>query len=225
MINILMIEDDAEIASLLKEYLGRFNMNLLNCDSAETGLAALKKNRFDLLILDLGLPDMDGLEVCRTVSDLSDIPIIISSARSDDSDIVSGLEIGADDYIAKPYNPRELVARIRSVLRRKDRRCLRNTEKTEKEFELDENGMNIKKNGNLLDLTSAEYELLSMLIKNKGRVITRDFILENSRTMSFESIDRSVDVMIGRLRKKISDNPKNPRYIKSVRGFGYKFEG
>lgn len=225
MIDILMIEDDAEIASLLGEYLGRFNMNLINFNNAEDGLEALGKQRFDLLILDLGLPDMDGLEVCRKVSGISDIPIIISSARSDDTDKVSGLEIGADDYVAKPYNPRELVARIRSTLRRKEKGAAICCEEATNEFELDETGMNIKRNGNALDLTSAEYELLSMLIKNKGRVITRDYILENSRTMSFESIDRSVDVIIGRLRKKINDNPKNPIHIKSVRGFGYKFEG
>ena len=223
MIKIIMIEDDSEIASLLKEYLCRFNMDVVNFDNANDGIEAikLKKDEFDILILDLGLPDIDGLEVCRIVSEYSDIPIIISSARSDDTDIVSGLELGADDYVAKPYNPRELVARIRSVIRRKNKR---KDEKSPKDFEIDEMGMNIKKNGAAIDLTSAEYEMFSMLIKNKGRVITRDFILENSKTMNLESVDRSVDVIIGRLRKKISDDPKNPKYIKSIRGFGYKFD-
>jgi two-component system OmpR family response regulator len=221
MIKIIMIEDDEEIASLLKEYLSKFNMEVLNFNDAATGIEALKKNDFDILILDLTLPDTDGIEVCKTVSAMSGIPIIISSARNDDSDIVSGLELGADDYVAKPYNPRELVARIRSVIRRKNKK---EAGAALKVFDIDETGMTVKKYGVVLELTSAEYELFSMLFKNKGRVISRDFILENSKTMNLESIDRSVDVIIGRLRKKISDDPKNPKYIKSIRGFGYKFD-
>ncbi|MHB1693751.1 MAG: response regulator transcription factor [bacterium] len=244
MIKIIMIEDDNEIASLLKEYLHKFNIELINFENSKEGLEAISNNsgnNFDVLILDLTLPDIDGLEVCKLVSEISDIPIIISSARSDDADIVTGLEIGADDYVSKPYNPRELVARIRSVIRRKDR--LKNAEQKHdnaniadassdinifsknniKYFEIDEDKMIIKKEEKILDLTSAEYELFSILLKNKDRVITRDFILENMKTMNYESIDRSVDVIIGRIRKKISDDPKNPKYIKSIRGYGYKF--
>lgn len=220
MIKIIMIEDDGEIASLLKEYLHKFNMELVNFKDSKTGIEALKKYDFDILILDLTLPDMDGLEVCRIVSGTSNIPIIISSARNDDTDIVSGLELGADDYVAKPYNPRELVARIRSVIRRRNKK---QAETCIEDFEVDETSMTVKKDGAVLDLTSAEYELFAMLFKNKGIVVTRDFILENSKTMNLESVDRSVDVIIGRLRKKISDDPKNPKYIKSIRGFGYKF--
>ncbi|MHB8232148.1 MAG: response regulator transcription factor [bacterium] len=219
MIKIIMIEDDNEIAVLLKEYLRKFNMELTNFENPKKGLESIKTNDFDLLILDLTLPDIDGLEVCKIISETSDIPIIISSARNDDVDIVTGLELGADDYIAKPYNPRELVARIRSITRRK---CKRQKDADIKDFEIDENSMLIKKNGEILHLTPAEYELLTILLKNKDRVVTRDFILENLKTMSYESVDRSVDVLIGRLRKKISDDPKNPRYIKSVRGYGYK---
>lgn len=253
-----MIEDDNEIASLLKEYLYKFNIELINFENSKKGLEAISNNsgnNFDVLILDLTLPDIDGLEVCKLVSEISDIPIIISSARSDDADIVTGLEIGADDYVSKPYNPRELVARIRSVIRRKDR--LKHAEQIQdgtyiadespntniysnnntviatikhnsaknniKYFEIDEDKMIIKKEEKILDLTSAEYELFSILLKNKDRVITRDFILENMKTMNYESIDRSVDVIIGRIRKKISDDPKNPKHIKSIRGYGYKF--
>jgi two-component system OmpR family response regulator len=221
-IKIIMIEDDEEIASLLKEYLHKFNMEIVNFKDSKTGMEALKKYDFDILILDLTLPDMDGLEVCRIVSGAFSIPIIISSARYDDTDIVSGLELGADDYVAKPYNPRELVARIRSVIRRKDKNP---AAAGIKNFEIDETAMAVKKDGNVLSLTSAEYELFVTLFNNKGRVVSRDFILENSKTMHLESIDRSVDVIIGRLRKKISDDPKNPKYIKSIRGFGYKFDG
>ncbi len=220
MIKAVMIEDDREIAELLKEYLNRFNIELTNFENASEGLGAISKKNggFDVLILDLTLPDMDGLEICKTVSRTSGIPIIISSARGDYSDIVAGLEIGADDYVAKPYNPRELVARIRSLIRRKNG----GKGKTNL-FEIDEGKMAIKKAGETLDLTSAEYELFLILYKNRGSVITRDFILENIKTMSYESIDRSVDVLIGRIRKKIGDDPKNPIYIKSIRGYGYKF--
>ena len=220
MIKAVMIEDDKEIAELLKEYLHRFNIDLTNFENAEEGLKVLneKDREFDILILDLTLPDIDGLEICKTVSRSINIPIIISSARGDYSDIVTGLEIGADDYVAKPYNPRELVARIRSLIRRKTgQKCI------PKPFEIDETKMIIKKDGETIDLTSAEYELFLTLYKNKGNVITRDFILENIKTMSYESIDRSVDVLIGRIRKKIGDDPKNPKYIKSIRGYGYKF--
>ncbi len=273
MIKIIMIEDDKEIAKLLKEYLYRFNMELINYENSKDGIMAIEDSGsdFDLLILDLTLPDIDGLEVCKSVSEISGIPIIISSARSDDADVVTGLEIGADDYVSKPYNPRELVARIRSLIRRKNKEYLEwqgdeitNTDINSissnknrnngsnsdniignsiryydaarknnnindsinahaKQFEIDEDRMIIKKAGEVLDLTSAEYELFSILLGNKGKVITRDFILENMKTMSYESIDRSVDVIIGRIRKKISDDPKNPKYIKSIRGYGYKF--
>ncbi len=220
MIKAVMIEDDKEIAELLKEYLHRFNIDLTNFENAEEGLNVLNKKdgEFDILILDLTLPDIDGLEICKTVSRSINIPIIISSARGDYSDIVTGLEIGADDYVAKPYNPRELVARIRSLIRRKT-----GQKSIPKPFEIDETKMIIKKDGETIDLTSAEYELFLTLYKNKGNVITRDFILENIKTMSYESIDRSVDVLIGRIRKKIGDDPKNPKYIKSIRGYGYKF--
>ena len=220
MIKAVMIEDDKEIAELLKEYLHRFNIDLTNFENAEEGLKVLNKKdgEFDVLILDLTLPGIDGLEICKTVSRSINIPIIISSARGDYSDIVTGLEIGADDYVAKPYNPRELVARIRSLIRRKT-----GQKSIPKPFEIDETKMIIKKDGETIDLTSAEYELFLTLYKNKGNVITRDFILENIKTMSYESIDRSVDVLIGRIRKKIGDDPKNPKYIKSIRGYGYKF--
>jgi two-component system OmpR family response regulator len=219
MVKIIMIEDDQDTAWLLEEYLARFNMRLTNFESPGLGLDAIKTGSFDLLILDLTLPDMDGLEVCKKVKDLSDIPVIISSARNDDTDKVLGLELGADDYVAKPYNPRELVARIRAVLRRHKRDKKEETG----EFELDAECMSIKKNGMVLELTPAEYEILALFLRNRGRVLSRDFIVENSKTMNWDSIDRSVDVIIGRLRKKLEDDTKNPIYIKSIRGLGYKF--
>jgi two-component system OmpR family response regulator len=223
MINVIMIEDDKELAELLTQYLAKFNISVKNFENPKKALEELKKNKsYDLMILDLTLPEIDGIDICKMLAKEGDIPIIISSARSDDTDKILALEIGADDYLAKPYNPRELVARIQAVLRRKNKAV----EKVINcgEFELDEEGYTIKKNGEPLNLTSAEYELLSMLIKNKGRVLTRDYILDNSIYLNYDSIDRTVDVIIGRIRKKIGDDPKNPKYIISVRGFGYKFE-
>jgi two-component system OmpR family response regulator len=149
------------------------------------------------------------------------IPIIISSARGDTSDKVVGLELGADDYIAKPYEPGELVARIQAVLRR----YRKAQEERSEEFRVDRDKMLIYKGGEVLDLTVAEYEVLALLIENRSRVLSRDYILENTSSMHWDSIDRSVDVIISRIRKKLGDEPKSPKYIKSVRGIGYKFVG
>lgn len=224
MIKVMMIEDDRELADLLTQYLSKFNIQVKNFEIPSKAIRELEKNplNYDILILDLSLPEMDGLDVCRRIVKQYHIPMIISSARSDDTDKIIALEIGADDYLAKPYNPRELVARIQAVLRRKEKqrdrivRC--------GEFELDEEGFTIKKSGQILNLTSAEFEILSMLIKNKGKVLSRDFIIDNTVNIGYDSIDRTVDVIIGRIRKKINDDPKNPKHIISVRGIGYKFD-
>ncbi|MGB9755263.1 MAG: response regulator transcription factor [Desulfurella sp.] len=222
MAKILMIEDDTELADLLREYLSQFNMKVFNFESPIKGLEALNKSKYDILILDLSLPDIDGIDVCKKIiKSAIDIPIIISSARSDYSDKVLALELAADDYLAKPYNPRELVARIQALLRRIKKR--KEQKNIKSDFDVDENEMIIMYKNNTLNLTSAEYEILALFLKNKNRVLTRDFILENTKTMDYESIDRSVDVIVGRIRKKIDDDPKEPRYIKSIRGIGYKF--
>lgn len=223
MFEVLMIEDDRELAELLIQYLSKFNINVKNFETPSKAIKELERNpdKYNLLILDLSLPEMDGIEVCKKIVKEHNIPIIISSARSDDTDKIIALEIGADDYLAKPYNPRELVARIQAVLRRKERQ----KEKIIKcgQFEIDEEGYTVKKAGQVINLTSAEFEILSMLIKNKGRVLSRDFILDNVVNIGYDSIDRTVDVIIGRIRKKIQDDPKNPKYIISIRGVGYKF--
>ncbi len=221
MIKALMVEDDPDIAELLEEYLAKFNIQLRNIENPKHLMDILKNERYDLLILDLTLPYMDGLEVCKRVRERYDIPIIISSARGDTSDKVVGLELGADDYIAKPYEPRELVARIQAVLRR----YKRVQEEGSGEFRVDRDKMLIYKGNQVLELTVAEYEVLALLIENRGRVLSRDYILENTSSMHWDSIDRSVDVIVSRIRKKLGDDPKSPKYIKSVRGVGYKFVG
>lgn len=221
-IRILMIEDDSEIAELLQKYLIKFDMFLENFEEPYDALDVLEQKTFDIVILDLTLPNIDGLELCKIISEKHHLPIIISSARSDVKDKVIGLEMGADDYLGKPYNPRELVARIKSVLRRFELRNSRSKE-TDLEFDMDENKMEISKNTEVLPLTVAEYEILRLLIKSRGKIVSREFILNNAQSLSVDSIDRSIDVIISRIRKKIGDNPHKPSYIKTVKGVGYKF--
>ncbi len=219
MLKILMIEDDPEIAELLTNYLIKYNMQISNYQSPLLGINALERDRYDLIILDLTLPNMDGLDVCKTISSKYEIPIIISSARSDVSDKILGLQLGADDYLPKPYDPRELVARIQTVLRRYNKQT---DQPVSGEFKLDDKLMTIYKNEAELQLTRAEYEILSLFIKKSGYAISREYIADNIDSIHFESSERSIDVIVSRIRQKIGDNPKNPKYIQSIRGVGYK---
>jgi two-component system OmpR family response regulator len=218
MTKILLIEDDLEITDLLTQYLGRYDMEVIGYAHPHAALNSLSIESYDLVLLDLTLPDMDGLEVCERLREYCDLPIIISSARSDLNDKVIGLELGADDYLPKPYEPRELVARIQSLLRRTQGRILHTTEDT---FRVDEHG--IFKSGEPLPLTRAEFELLSLLIKHSGHIISRDFIANNVQSIGWESSERSIDVLIRRIRQKIERDPKHPVLIRSVRGMGYQF--
>lgn len=216
---ILLIEDDTEITALLERYLDGFGMEVVAYTHPETALASLDIESYDAVLLDLTLPQIDGLEVCRRLRERSDIPIIISSARHDLSDKVIALEYGADDYLPKPYEPRELVARIQSHLRR----YAGTIRPTVSRFNVDTARMRIEMNGEPLTLTVAEYELLSLLIKHKNEVISRDFIANNVNAIAWESTERSIDVLVGRIRRKIEPDPKHPEYIRSIRGVGYKF--
>jgi len=219
MAKILLIEDDTEITDLLTRYLAQYGMEVIAYTHPETALASFGIESYDAVLLDLTLPQIDGLEVCRRLRMLSDIPIIISSARHDLSDKVIALEYGADDYLPKPYEPRELVARIQSHLRRYAGTMTRSPSR----FRVDVERMRIDLDGNELPLTVAEYELLSLLIKHAGKVVSRDFIANNVASIGWDSTERSIDVLIGRIRRKIEDDPKKPYFIHSVRGVGYKF--
>ncbi|UTJ07054.1 response regulator transcription factor [Arcobacter roscoffensis] len=223
MIKIAMVEDDLELADVLTQYLKKFNIEVTNYEEPFMALSSLKLNKFDLVILDLTLPGMDGLDVCKEIVKNFDIPIIISSARSDITDKVTALQLGADDYLPKPYDPRELEVRIKTILRRFNH-TKENESKIVKKFVLDEEKKQISKNENYVKLTAAEYEVLSLMIKRENFVISREEIFENSDLLNqdYES-SGSLAVIINRIRQKIEDNPKEPKYLQTIRGMGYKF--
>lgn len=219
---ILLIEDDKEITELLEIYLLKYGFEVFSVSLPSIALEKLKIESYDLVLLDLGLPQMDGLDLCKIIKHTyKNLPVIISTARGDVSDKVVGLEVGADDYIAKPYDPRELVARIQSVLRRYEHISFN----INSEFVIDTNTMQIKKNNIALELTMAEYEILSILLSKQHIAISREYIVNSVNSINWDSSDRSIDVIIGRIRQKIGDNSKRPKYIKSIRGVGYKFIG
>ena len=221
MTRVLMIEDDAEMAEILSDYLKTYNIHVTNYETPELGLSALRVEPYDIVILDLSLPGMDGLEVCHAIRKDHMIPIIISSARSDITDKAACFSMGADDYLPKPYETRELVLRIHSILRR----CTA-TPKTDAEPErpltLDEERMEIRLEGRLLRLTNAEHQVLGYLIKRSGYVVSREELLMNVESIKYDSTLKSIDVIISRLRQKVERGTKGPRYILSVRGVGYK---
>lgn len=225
MIKILMIEDDGELAEILAEYLEQFDMQVTNIEDPFLGLSTLNTKKFDLIILDLTLPGIDGLEVCSDIRKRYDIPIIISSARHDITDKVEALQRGADDYMPKPYDPRELEARIRSLLRREKHDFDTGTKdkSKEKDIYLDDEKSIIFFKKDELTLTNAEFGILKYLLKKEGGVVSRQELIYNVEAISEESTNKSIDVIIGRIRQKLDETPKEPKYIHSVRGIGYKF--
>jgi DNA-binding response OmpR family regulator len=217
---VLIIDDDERLNSLLSEYLGRFGFSVRTATHPQAGLRALKLDPPDLVILDVMLPGMDGLAVCRKVRETSRVPIIMLTARGDVADRIVGLELGADDYVPKPFEPRELVARIQAVLRR-----------NQDEMEILRAGpveVNLstrlaRLGGRELSLTTAEFELLAVLVRNAGRVLSRERIMEGTHGINWEAFDRSIDVLISRVRQKLGDDRKQSVFIRTVRGVGYSF--
>ena len=218
-----MIEDDSEFAQLLTEYLAKFNIQVTNFEDPYLGISAGIKN-YDLLILDLTLPGMDGLEVCKEIREKYDIPIIISSARSDVSDRVVGLQIGADDYLPKPYDPKEMHARIMSLIRRYKKSSEKEEPATDSVFRIDDKRHEIYFGEESLVLTPAEYEILEYLIKQHSFSVSREQLVYHCKSLK-DKDSKSLDVIIGRLRTKIGDSSKAPKHIFSVRGIGYKLIG
>ena len=220
-----MIEDDLELAQIITDYLASFDIEVTNTDSPYNGLSMLSVDKdYKLLILDLTLPEIDGLELIPKIREKSEIPIIISSARDDILDKVMGLERGADDYLPKPYNPRELQARIKTILKRVDTNTETKNEvkATNSVFEIKEDDMQINFKNNALTLTLAEYDILKLLIKRNGGVVSREDFIYASDHIEDDSSLKNIDVIISRIRTKLAKLDDTQTYIKSVRGIGYK---
>ncbi len=218
----LLIDDDARLGALLAEYLGKHEIDVATAGDGPRGLVALRKSRPDVVLLDLMLPGMDGLDVCRKIratAEWSGLPVIMLTAKGEDVDKVVGLEVGADDYLAKPFNPRELLARIRAVLRRANPAATPARLRVGR-LELDFAAREVTVGGRRRVLTHHEFELLATLARATGRVLSREQILDALKGES-EPFDRSIDVHVAKLRAKLEPDPKEPRYIKTVRGVGY----
>ncbi len=225
MTKILLIDDDEKLGELLATFFERFDMELVAATHPDEGLRQLEAAQPDLIILDVMLPGQDGFEVCRTIRRSSNIPIIMLTARGEVTDRIVGLEIGADDYLPKPFEPRELVARIQNVLRRSADR--RNSDGPLKfgDLTIDLERRTAELAGESLELTTMEYQLLVLFVENPGRTFTRDEILNELRGIDAQLFSRSVDILVSRLRQKLQDTTKQPRYIKTVWGTGYIFIG
>jgi len=226
--HILMIEDDESLAALIAEYLGTMGFKVSTRGTAAEGLALLPAEPFDALILDVMLPDSDGFEVCRQVRARSDLPILMLTARGDETDRIVGLELGADDYLPKPFNPRELVARIQAVLRRRGANVpgAPTTEDktiTFSDVEVDLATRTLKRNAEILPLTTGEFAVLKVLLEHPRQPLSRDRLMALARGREQGPFDRAIDVQISRLRKLIEPDPSSPRYLQTVWGFGYVF--
>jgi len=221
---LLMIDDDASLNELLVEYLARFGHKLSTATTAAEGRYLLRRDDPDLLILDVMLPDADGMELCRAIRSESDVPIVMLTARGDVPDRVLGLEYGADDYVPKPFEPRELVARIETLMRRSRETPARRLSAAGG-LVLETDTRRVTLGGAELELTAMEFELLQVLMESRGRVLSREMVLRRLRGIDAEIYDRSVDMLISRLRKKLADDSRSPRFIKTIRGSGYQFVG
>lgn len=221
MTKILMIEDDIELADIITRYLSVHEIEVTNTDSPYLGLSMLETNDYELLILDLTLPEIDGLDLLVKIRSVSDIPVIISSARDDILDKVMGLDRGADDYLPKPYNPRELEARIKSILRRRVPADTKQ-QNLKSDFRVEDEQKSIYFKDNILELTLAEYDILKLLIEKNGGVIPREEFIYTSDHIDDDSTLKNIDVIISRIRNKLSKIDDSIQYIKSVRGIGYQ---
>lgn len=223
MSTVLIIEDEPELVKVLRSYLERANFTVMTAYRGDTGLSTWEHKRPDLVILDLNLPGVDGLDVAREIRRKSDTPIIMLTARIEEADQLIGLELGADDYITKPFSPRVVVARVRALLRRaqtasSEPRVLRVTD-----LEIDLEAHTVTRSGAPLDLTPTEFNLLSTLAAQPGRAFSRLQLLEATQGTAYEGYERTIDAHIKNLRAKLEPEPRNPRYIETVFGVGYRF--
>jgi len=223
---ILVVDDEPKIVKLARDYLEQAGFRVASADNGTTAIASARRERPDLVVLDLRLPDMDGLDVCRTLRRDSDVSIIMLTARDTEADRLIGLELGADDYVTKPFSPRELVARVRAVLRRaggaqvevRGSGLIRAGN-----LEVDLTGHHVTRQGQTIHLTPSEFTLLSVLAQHPGQVFSREQLLDRLYGMSYDGFARSVDAHIKNLRQKLEDDPSDPRYVLTIYGIGYKF--
>jgi two-component system, OmpR family, phosphate regulon response regulator OmpR len=219
---ILLIEDDPRLAEMVSEYLGQAGFRVSVAAEGRDGLERLARESYDALVLDLMLPDMDGLEVCRRLRAKADTPVLMLTARGDAMDRVVGLELGADDYLPKPFEPRELLARLRAILRRRQDGRSANVLRFGR-LEIDRDARVVRVDGAERSLTGHQFTLLAVLAENAGRVLSRDTLMDLAKGEALEAFDRSIDVHVSRIRGAIEDDPKRPRRILTVRGAGYVF--
>lgn len=218
---LLVIDDDPDLADLLAEYLGGRGYAVETAADGPAGLARLRGAGIDLVVLDVMMPGMDGFEVLREIRKASQLPVIMLTARGEDMDRIVGLELGADDYLSKPFNPRELLARVGSVLRRAAAPPGADQALVAAGIRVDPAQREASVDGQRLDLTTTEFDLLRVLVSSAGRVIPRERLMELARGEEYAAFERSVDVHVSHLRKKLGDDPRKPRRIKTVRGVGY----
>ncbi|MFN3344140.1 MAG: response regulator [Chloroherpetonaceae bacterium] len=221
---ILLIDDDLSLAKLLSTYFQKFEFHLTHASTPSAAAKLLSEQSFDAIVLDVMLPEKDGFKVAQEIRQSYQTPIIMLTARGDVHDRIIGLEMGADDYLPKPFEPRELVARLQSLMRRSAPAHSPSIYKSGA-LVLDEKTFSATLFDSPLDLTSTEFELLLLLVKNEGKTLSREFIMQHTKGIHWESYDRTIDVMISKLRSKLHDDAKNPKYLKTVWGRGYVFVG
>ena len=215
---LLLIDDDEKLAEPLQQFFSRFDMQLDHRANPIQGIEAIRENRYDLVVLDVMLPEIDGFETCRRIRQFSEIPIVMLTARGEVMDRVVGLELGADDYLPKPFEPRELVARIQNIFKRSDKSSPDPVLKIG-ELTIDRNRKTLSRDGQEISITAMEFSLLDLLIQNQGRVMSRDEIMQALRGIDADIYSRAIDVMISRLRQRLA----RPELIRTVRGQGYQF--
>jgi two-component system alkaline phosphatase synthesis response regulator PhoP len=220
---VLVVDDEPRIVELARDYLEHAGFGVITATDGPSALTAVRVRKPDVLVLDLGLPGMDGLDVARTIRRESTLPIIMLTARDDELDRVLGLEIGADDYVTKPFSPRELVARIRAILRRVDRQDEASDRIEAAGVSIDIARMRVVAGGRTVELTPTEFALLVALARQPGRIFTRSQLLDAIHGVAFESYERAVDAHVKNLRRKLEDDPSRPQYVLTVYGVGYRF--
>jgi DNA-binding response OmpR family regulator len=221
---ILLVDDEPRIVQLVRDYLEHGGFGVMTASDGQTALRAASTQHPDLIVLDLGLPGLDGLDVMRTLRKTSEVPIIVLTARGDESDKVAGLELGADDYLTKPFSPKELVARVRSVFRRVDGlKSPAEVIRVGDQVELHVPSMQVTIGDRRIELTATEFQLLATMARQPGRIFTRAQLLDAVHGVAFESYERAIDAHIKNMRRKIEPDPRNPRYLQTVFGVGYRF--